>query len=133
MSPGCGLHNATLWTRVVGLLFNPQPQNSRHKAPGCYPRCASNLAKRGPAGCPLCHSMGVNLGEAVNFAPADWLRFGAAALGRLRHFRKPCVVRGAFGARAGVGMPMPASWHPTSPWLGAAHAFPAANQMPFPY
>lgn len=36
--------------------------------------------------------MGVNLGEAVNFAPADWLRFGAAALGRLRHFRKPCVV-----------------------------------------
>ena len=37
--------------------------------------------------------MGVNLGEAVNFAAPDWLRFGAAALGRLRHFRKPCVVR----------------------------------------
>jgi hypothetical protein len=36
--------------------------------------------------------MGVNLGEAVNFAPPDWLRFGAAALGRLRHFRKPGVV-----------------------------------------
>lgn len=36
--------------------------------------------------------MGVNLGEAVNFAPGDWLRFGAAALGRLRYFRKPCVV-----------------------------------------
>jgi hypothetical protein len=36
--------------------------------------------------------MGVNLGEAVNFAAPDWLRFGAAALGRLRHFRKPCVV-----------------------------------------
>lgn len=36
--------------------------------------------------------MGVNLGEAVNFAAADWLRFGAAALGRVRHFRKPCVV-----------------------------------------
>lgn len=34
----------------------------------------------------------MNLGEAVNFAPADWLRYGAAALGRLRHFRKPCVV-----------------------------------------
>lgn len=41
---------------------------------------------------PLCRSLGVNLGEAVNFAPPDWLRFGAAALGRLRHFRKPCVV-----------------------------------------
>lgn len=39
-----------------------------------------------------CRSMGVNLGEAVNFAAPDWLRFGAAALGRLRHFRKPCVV-----------------------------------------
>ena len=37
-------------------------------------------------------SLGVNLGEAVNFAAPDWLRFGAAALGRLRHFRKPCVV-----------------------------------------
>ena len=37
-------------------------------------------------------SMGVNLGEAVNFAPPDWLRFGAAALARLRHFRQPCVV-----------------------------------------
>jgi hypothetical protein len=37
-------------------------------------------------------SLGVNLGEAVNFAAPDWLRFGAAALARLRHFRQPCVV-----------------------------------------
>ena len=36
--------------------------------------------------------MGVNLGEAVNFAPADWLRFGAASLAHYRHFRRPCVV-----------------------------------------
>ena len=52
-------------------------------------RCIASLAR---VPCCACCSMGVNLGEAVNFAPPDWLRFGAAALGRLRHFRKPGVV-----------------------------------------
>lgn len=50
---------------------------------------SSHAAPAAPASC--C-SLGVNLGEAVNFAAPDWLRFGAAAVGRLRHFRKPCVV-----------------------------------------
>lgn len=65
--------------------------------------------------------MGVNLGEAVNFAPGDWLRFGAAALGRLRYFRKPCVVsqeemllrvaaqQGARAAAAARALPAPAA------------------------
>ena len=35
---------------------------------------------------------GVNAAEAVNFVPADWLRFGAASLLRYRAFRKPSVL-----------------------------------------
>lgn len=35
---------------------------------------------------------GFNCAEAVNFAPAYWLTFGAAACERLRAFRKPPVV-----------------------------------------
>ena len=37
-------------------------------------------------------STGLNCGEAVNFAPPDWLRFGAAAAERLRAFRKPPLL-----------------------------------------
>ena len=37
-------------------------------------------------------STGLNCGEAVNFAPADWLRFGAAAAERYRAFRKPSLL-----------------------------------------
>lgn len=35
---------------------------------------------------------GVNAAEAVNFVPADWLRFGAASQLRYRAFRKPGVL-----------------------------------------
>jgi [histone H3]-trimethyl-L-lysine4 demethylase len=35
---------------------------------------------------------GVNAAEAVNFVPADWLRFGAASQLRYRSFRKPGVL-----------------------------------------
>ena len=34
---------------------------------------------------------GLNCAEAVNFAPADWLRFGGPALERYRSFRKPSL------------------------------------------
>jgi [histone H3]-trimethyl-L-lysine4 demethylase len=34
---------------------------------------------------------GLNCAEAVNFAPADWLRYGAASTLRYRTFRKPSV------------------------------------------
>ena len=37
-------------------------------------------------------NQGFNCAEAVNFAPADWLRFGAASTERYRSFRKPSVV-----------------------------------------
>lgn len=30
--------------------------------------------------------------QAVNMAPADWLRFGASSLARYRKFKKPCVI-----------------------------------------
>lgn len=36
--------------------------------------------------------LGMNCTEAVNFAPADWLRFGAMSNSRLRHFRQPSVI-----------------------------------------
>ena len=35
---------------------------------------------------------GVNAAEAVNFVPADWLRFGSASMLRYRAFRKPSVL-----------------------------------------
>lgn len=35
---------------------------------------------------------GVNAAEAVNFVPADWMRFGAASMLRYRAFRKPSVL-----------------------------------------
>ncbi|KAA6416700.1 MAG: lysine-specific demethylase 5C-like, partial [Trebouxia sp. A1-2] len=37
-------------------------------------------------------NMGFNCAEAVNFAPADWFRFGSAGTERFRTFRKPSVV-----------------------------------------
>ncbi len=37
-------------------------------------------------------SCGLNCGEAVNFAPADWLRFGAASAARYHAFRKPSLL-----------------------------------------
>lgn len=37
-------------------------------------------------------SMGLNCGEAVNFASPDWLRFAAASSARYRLYRKPCVI-----------------------------------------
>ena len=36
--------------------------------------------------------MGLNCAEAVNFAPADWLRFGAASTERIRGFRKQPIL-----------------------------------------
>ena len=35
---------------------------------------------------------GLNCAEAVNLAPADWLRFGASSLARYRRYKRPCVV-----------------------------------------
>ncbi len=35
---------------------------------------------------------GLNCAEAVNFAPADWLRFAALSLDRYRCFRKPSLL-----------------------------------------
>ena len=35
---------------------------------------------------------GFNVAEAVNFAPADWLRFGADGAARYRFYRKPSVL-----------------------------------------
>ena len=37
-------------------------------------------------------NMGFNCAEAVNFAPADWFRFGRPGTERFRNFRKPSVV-----------------------------------------
>ena len=37
-------------------------------------------------------NMGFNCAEAVNFAPADWLRFGGLACERYRAFRKPPLL-----------------------------------------
>jgi hypothetical protein len=34
----------------------------------------------------------MNAAEAVNFVPADWVRFGAASMLRYRSFRKPSVL-----------------------------------------
>ena len=36
--------------------------------------------------------MGFNCAEAVNFAPADWLRFGELSRERYRAFRKPSLL-----------------------------------------
>jgi histone demethylase JARID1 len=36
-------------------------------------------------------SLGVNCGEGLALAPPDWLRFGAHALSRYRHSRRPCA------------------------------------------
>lgn len=35
---------------------------------------------------------GLNCAEAVNFAPADWLRFAPLSLERYRSFRKPSLL-----------------------------------------
>lgn len=37
-------------------------------------------------------NMGFNCAEAVNFAPADWLRFGELSRERYRAFRKPSLL-----------------------------------------
>ena len=37
-------------------------------------------------------NMGFNCAEAVNFAPADWLRFGKLSQERYRAFRKPSLL-----------------------------------------
>ena len=37
-------------------------------------------------------NMGLNCAEAVNFAPADWLRFGRLSCERYRSFRKPSLL-----------------------------------------
>ncbi len=37
-------------------------------------------------------NMGFNCAEAVNFAPADWLRFGELSQERYRAFRKPSLL-----------------------------------------
>ena len=37
-------------------------------------------------------NLGLNCAEAVNFAPADWLRFGAAGCARYRAHRKPSLL-----------------------------------------
>lgn len=34
---------------------------------------------------------GLNIAEACNFAPADWLRFAQASSEKYRHYRKPQV------------------------------------------
>ena len=36
--------------------------------------------------------MGFNCAEAINFAPADWLRFGELSRERYRAFRKPSLL-----------------------------------------
>ena len=65
-------------------------------------------------------NQGFNCAEAVNFAPADWLRFGAASTERYRSFRKPSVVsheqllmkvslHTESSCRRGAGHPLPAS------------------------
>ena len=40
--------------------------------------------------------MGLNCAEAVNFAPPDWLRFGAPSVERFRSFRKQPVLSHAW-------------------------------------
>lgn len=35
---------------------------------------------------------GLNCAEAVNFAPADWLRFAALSCERYRSYRKPPLL-----------------------------------------
>lgn len=37
-------------------------------------------------------NLGLNCAEAVNFAPADWLRFGAAGCALYRAHRKPSLL-----------------------------------------
>ena len=37
-------------------------------------------------------NLGLNCAEAVNFAPADWLRFGEAGCARYRSHRKPSLL-----------------------------------------
>ena len=37
-------------------------------------------------------NLGLNCAEAVNYAPGDWLRYGAAAIDRARNFRKPTLL-----------------------------------------
>lgn len=37
-------------------------------------------------------NLGLNCAEAVNFAPADWLRFGAESCARYRMHRKPSLL-----------------------------------------
>lgn len=74
---------------------------------------------------------GINCAEAVNFAPADWLRFAPTSAERYRLFRKPPVSCAAPALQGTCTCTAGQSVHRPSPVIMArGHA--ATDRMPMP-
>ena len=84
---GGSMRAARRWAAALPVSWGPEPHTLNLNA-----QEAGQFLVTFPGAYHCGFGLGCNVREAVDAAPADWLRYGSASLARLRRYRRPGVL-----------------------------------------